>query len=71
MGRPRLVLPLPQEQFPQKGIQRLLLTSQFLAATTVMLSQGAQEPLEHQKGPLGGVRLLCGRDQDRGMFGPI
>jgi hypothetical protein len=66
-----LVLPLAQKQLAQERVQRLLLASQFLAATRVLLLQRADEPLKHQQSALRGVLLGGGCDEYGGVFGPV
>lgn len=63
--------PLAEEEFTQEGIQRLLLTSELLATTAVLLVKGSEEPLENEEGSLLGVGLLGGSDKDGGVFGPV
>ena len=37
-------VPLAQEELSQEGVQGLLLTTEFLAAGTVLLVEGADKP---------------------------
>jgi hypothetical protein len=69
--RANRVLPFAQEQLAQEGVQRLLLTTELLAATGVLLLQCADEPLQHEHGALGRVFLGGGCDEYGGVLGPV
>lgn len=45
LGLPRLLLPSAQEELSQKRIQGLLLATQLLIATAVLLLECSEEPL--------------------------
>lgn len=66
-----LVLPRAQEQLTQERVQRLLLTSQLLAAGAVLLLQCGQEPLQNQQRTLFGVLFFRWRNKELGVFGPV
>jgi hypothetical protein len=65
------VLPFAQEQLAQEGVQRLLLATELLAATGVLLLQCADEPLQHEHGALGRVFFGSGCDEYGGVLGPV
>lgn len=69
--RASVILPLAQEQLAEEGVQRLLLVAIFLAAGSILLFQGREEPLEHQHGSLLRVGLFGGCGEDGRMLTPV
>lgn len=67
----RITFPLAKEQLTQERVQRLLLTSQLLATTTVLLVKSSKEPLQDQQSPLLGIGLLSRGHENGGVFGPV
>lgn len=71
LRNPRLILPLPQEQFAKKRIQRLLLVAVLLATARVLLLQSREEPLEHEQCALLRVGLGGGGGEERRVLAPV
>ena len=69
--RASVVLPLPEEEFAQEGIEWLLLIAVLLTSTGILLLQGCEEPFQHQQRSLLRIWLLCRRNEDRGMLCPV
>lgn len=66
-----VILPLAQEQLAQERVQGLLLVAVLLAAGSVLLLQGGEEPLENQHGTLLRIGLLGGGGEDGGVLAPV
>src|SRR6266536_6311313 len=60
-----------QEELSQKGIQWLLLITKLITATSILLLQCAQKPLQNQECALLRIFLCCWRDEDGGVFCPV
>ncbi len=65
------ILPLSKEQFAQERVQRLLLISELLTSTGILLLQRAQEPLQHQQCPFLWILLLRRGDKNARMLCPV
>jgi hypothetical protein len=66
-----LIHPSAKKQFTQERIQRLLLTTQVLVATTVLLLQSTQKPNQDEECALSRVLFLDRCDEDGGVFSPV
>lgn len=71
LRRPSSIFPPSQEELSEERIQRLLLATQLLVPTAVLLPQGTEKPLEHEQGALGWVGLGRRRNEQRWVFGPV
>lgn len=63
--------PFAYEELTQERVQRLLLTTQLLATTAVLLVESSEEPLEDEECSFLGVGLFGGSDKYGGVFGPV
>lgn len=63
--------PLADEQLSEERVQRLLLTTEFLATAAILLVQSGEEPFENQEGTLLGIGLLGWCHENGWMFSPV
>src|ERR1700759_5429388 len=63
--------PCSKEQLAQKGVQRLLLAPELLVSAAILQLQRAEEPFQHQHGPLLRVGLGGGGGGERRVGDPI
>lgn len=68
---PGIILPLSKKEFPQERVQRFLLVSVLLTPAGILLFQGRQEPLEHEKSSFRRVQFFGGGDENGRVLAPI